>query len=643
MINLPGIKNLLKWLYKRYSNKILPRYYVFAFDVIVVFVSYYVAYAVRLNLDLSAMEMDFISSQAIFVSFVYTLHFWSFRSFTGIVRYTGLNEIYRLFKAMAWAFFMVICAVLFNRALGLSLPFVGGSSVPLIHFLISFFVLMAARLVIKSVFQSIVKSSNAVSRNVIIFGAGSAGIITREALLQDYTTNYNVVAFIDDNKSKIGKHIEGAPIMLPADALSHNFAAKANPDLLIIAAQQVPQERKRVLIEQALELQLEVKTVPPVQNWINGTLSTEQLKRVHLEELMGRRPIVLGIEHVAREIHGKVVLITGAAGSIGSELSRQVLSYNPKQLILLDQAESEIFNLQFEINSSPELKEYAHLVEYVIASIKDANRIESVFKQYNPELIYHAAAYKHVPLMEDNPYEALAVNVFGTRTLADLAVKYNARKFVMVSTDKAVNPTNVMGTSKRIAEIYTQSIDAPSTKFVTTRFGNVLDSSGSVIPIFRKQIERGGPLTVTHRDVTRYFMLIPEACILILEAGTMGQGADIFVFDMGKPVKIYDVARRMIQLSGKVPNQDIMIQEVGLRPGEKLYEELLANNENTLPTNHEKIMRAKVSPYSRKKVLQHLKELEAVIQQGNKTQMVEKMKEIVPEFASTNPSYHKSE
>ncbi len=642
MQNVPGIKILIGWLYQRYRNKVLPRYYVFAFDVMVVFTSYFAAFAVRINLELSQMEMDVVSGQALFVTLVYTLHFWAFRSYTGIVRYTGLYEIYRLFKAMAWAFVMVISIVLLNRTLSLSLPFVGGSSVPFIHLLISFFVLMAARMAIKSVFQSVVKSGNPVTRNVIIFGAGSAGIITREALLQDLKTNHRIVAFADDNASKSGRYIEGTPILLPETVLSKEFVAAKEIDLMVIAAQQIPEDRQKKLIEQALELQLEVKKVPPVQNWINGTLSASQLRRVQLEELMGRRPIVLGNSHVIEEIRNKVVLVTGAAGSIGSELARQVLLYQPSKLLLFDQAESGLFDLQFEINHNNDLKELAHRVDYLVGSVKDEERVYKLLESYKPNVVYHAAAYKHVPLMEENPYEAVSVNVFGTITMALAAQAQGVEKFVMVSTDKAVNPTSIMGASKRVAEIFIQSLPGSQTKFVTTRFGNVLDSNGSVIPIFRKQIEMGGPVTVTHFDMTRFFMLIPEACSLILEAGTMGQGKDIFVFDMGKPVRILEVARRMIQLSGLVPNKDIMIKEIGLRPGEKLYEELLADKENILPTTHHKILRAKVREYSHSAVTSHLEQLKVVMKNGTPEQIATQLKEIVPEFSPSNLSFHKS-
>jgi FlaA1/EpsC-like NDP-sugar epimerase len=398
-------------------------------------------------------------------------------------------------------------------------------------------------------------------------------------------------------------------------------------------------ERRKEIIEKGLEYQLEIKVVPPVNDWINGKLSATQLRRARIEELMERPPIKLGAEHVARELEGRVVLVTGAAGSIGSGIVRQVITYKPQKLILLDQAESVLYDLQFEINNSPELKPYAHLAEYMIGNVRDLPRMEKLFKTFLPEVVFHAAAYKHVPMMEDNPYEAVTVNVLGTRNLADMAVKYGTKKFVMVSTDKAVNPTNVMGASKRLAEIYVQSFEEGPTQFVTTRFGNVLDSNGSVIPLFRKQIEQGGPVTITHRDITRYFMMIPEACSLVLEAGTMSDGREIFVFDMGQPVRIIDLAHRMIQLSGYVPGKDIMIEETGLRPGEKLFEELLSNNENTLPTHHPKILRAKVTIYSRSDVLTYINELEATLATGDNFALVAKMKDIVPEFVSNNSVY----
>ncbi len=627
-------------LYRRYYNRFLPRWYVLVFDVLVIYFSFYVAYAIRLNLQLAEMPMDVVTFKAFFTTLVYLLLMFVFRSYSGIIRHTGLNEIARVFQATGTAFGALVVTNFLKEAFAVQAVFVPGYSVLLIHFLLAFFVLTGSRLIIKTIFHRLVRANSKLKRRVIIFGAGAAGMVTRSALLQDQQTDYQVTAFLDDNVSKTGKMLDGIPVLLPQKVFSNGFIKESRADQLIIAVQHLDLERRKELIEKGLEHQLEIRVMPPVRDWINGKLSATQLRRARIEELMERPPIRLGAEHVARELEGKVVLVTGAAGSIGSGIVRQVITYRPKMLILLDQAESVLYDLQFEINHSPELKPYAHLAEYMIGNVRDLARMEKLFRTFEPEVVYHAAAYKHVPMMEDNPYEAVAVNVLGTRNLADLAVKHGVRKFVMVSSDKAVNPTNVMGATKRIAEIYVQSIDQEGvTKFVTTRFGNVLDSNGSVIPLFRKQIEQGGPVTVTHRDITRYFMMIPEACSLVLEAGAMSQGREIFVFDMGEPVRIIDLATRMIQLSGYAPGKDIMIQETGLRPGEKLFEELLSTSENTLPTHHPKILRAQVTIYGRSEVLKHMKDLEAILDTGDNFSLVRKMKEMVPEFLSNNSVY----
>ncbi|MBW6499530.1 MAG: polysaccharide biosynthesis protein [Bacteroidales bacterium] len=626
-------------LYRRYYNRFLPRWYVLVFDVLVIYFSFFVAYALRVNLQLAIIPLDVVTMKAAFTTLVYLACMYIYRSYSGIIRHTGLNEIARVFQATGTAFGVLLVAALASQTTGLKVTFIPGYAVVLIHFLVAFFVLTGSRIIIKTIFHRMVRANSKLKRRVIIFGAGAAGMVTRSALLQDQQTDYQVMAFLDDNVSKTGKMLDGIPVLLPKKVFSNGFIDESRADQLIIAVQHLDLERRKELIEKGLEHQLEIRVMPPVRDWINGKLSATQLRRARIEELMERPPIKLGAEHVARELKGKVVLVTGAAGSIGSGIVRQVITYHPKMLILLDQAESALYDLQFEINHSPELKPYAHLAEYMIGSVCDLARMKKLFSTFGPEIIYHAAAYKHVPLMEDNPYEAVAVNVMGTRNMANLAMKYGARKFVMVSTDKAVNPTNVMGASKRIAEIYVQSINEGHTQFITTRFGNVLDSNGSVIPLFRKQIEQGGPVTVTHRDITRYFMMIPEACSLVLEAGAMSQGREIFVFDMGDAVRIYDLATRMIQLSGYVPGKDIMIKETGLRPGEKLYEELLSNSENTLPTHHPKILRAQVTIYGRKEVIKHLNDLEAMLATGDNFSLVRKMKEIVPEFLSNNSVY----
>jgi len=430
--------------------------------------------------------------------------------------------------------------------------------------------------------------------------------------------------------------LDGIIVVAPEKALNANYIQKNSISDIIIAIPNLDTNHKREIIEKGLEYNLQVKVVPPIDNWINGELSSTQLREVHIEELLGREPIKLDNKNIAGDIRNNTIMVTGAAGSIGSEIVRQLLHYDPKKVILVDQAESAIFDLQFEINNTPEFSDIAGRVVYQVANIKDQFRMEGLFKEYQPQIIYHAAAYKHVPLMEENPYEAITVNVFGTKVIADLALKHQTKKVVIVSTDKAVNPTNVMGASKRIAEIYIQSVADDTTRFITTRFGNVLGSNGSVIPIFRKQIESGGPVTVTHKEITRYFMTIPEACNLVMEAGAMGKGGEIFVFDMGKSVKIYELARRMIQLSGLVPDKDIKIVEIGLRPGEKLYEELLLLGENLLPTHHPKIMKAKVRVYTREEAETYLNQLSEIIVENDIYALVKKMKEIVPEYLSNN-------
>ena len=426
------------------------------------------------------------------------------------------------------------------------------------------------------------------------------------------------------------------PVMRVRSVLNQKFVENKKISQLIIAIPTIRMLHKQAITNKALDLGMTVKAVPHVSTWLNGSFTVNQIQDIKIEDLLEREPIRMDNVNIVREVVDKVILVTGAAGSIGSEICRQLMTYQPKKVIMLDQAESPMYDLQFELKNT--YKDNLDRMEFVIANVKDRQRMEEVFELYHPNLVYHAAAYKHVPFMEENPYEAVYINVFGTRNLADLAIKYGVQKFVMISTDKAVNPTNVMGATKRMAEIYIQSRSNDITHFITTRFGNVLGSNGSVIPLFKKQLAAGGPLTVTHRDIIRYFMTIPEACNLVLEAGSMGEGGDIFVFDMGKPVKIYDMARKMIQLSGL---RGIEIKEIGLRPGEKLYEELLATKEDTIPTYHPKIMRAQVRRYPLDAIDREYNELWQVLETLDDMKIVAKMKAIVPEFLSNNSIYCK--
>ena len=472
--------------------------------------------------------------------------------------------------------------------------------------------------------------------NTVIYGAGDAAPIVQNALEHDTSTFNNVVAFIDDSDNKIGKSINGVPVFKPSKILNKEFLEKNKIQQLILAIPSLDSERKKMIINECIELGLNVKAVPHINKWVDNSLNSDQIEEIKIEDLLGRDPIVLDKEHIANDLANKVIMVTGAAGSIGSEICRQLLHYKPKRLILLDQAESPLYDIQFELNNNEPYRSLLVPKEFVIGNVKDKVKMREVFQKYKPQIVYHAAAYKHVPLMEEFPYEAVFVNVLGTKNVADLAMEYGTEKFVMVSTDKAVNPTNVMGATKRIAEIYTQSRKSDKTIFVTTRFGNVLGSNGSVIPLFKKQLAKGGPLTVTDRNIIRYFMTIPEACSLVLEAGVMGEKEDIFVFDMGEPVKIYDLAKKMIKLSRK---DGIEIEITGLRPGEKLYEELLSTKENTIPTDHAKIMRAKVRRYSQNEVDEKINILIDLVPSCDDFKIVAQMKNIVPEFISNNSIY----
>ena len=631
-----------KWvreIIKKFSHRFVPSWYVFAFDMLVVFFAYFIAYAIRLNFNVVLLDFSSLSVHAIIITYLYSVSFVIFRSYSGIIRHTGFTDTLKILQANGAAFIVIVLVSLGFKLTNSELANEVSFGVLLIHFLLAYFFMMGARIIVKTIYHAIAGSRKTDNKTVLIYGAGASGNLTRNALLQDVYISYNVAAFIDENHGKVGKMLEGVRILPPEQGLNAEYISRVGVDQLIISIQNISKDKQRSIVEEALELNLEVKVVPAIEKWINGQLSSEQIRKVKIEELLQREPIKMDSSNVSKYIYGKSVLITGAAGSIGSGLVRQVLTYRPAKLILLDQAESEIYDLQTEINNSEALVPYSHLAQYVIANIKDKFRINQIFELYKPDIIFHAAAYKHVPLMENNPYEALLVNVFGTRTLADLAVKHKVKKFVMISTDKAVNPTNVMGASKRIAEIYIQALSNGNTQFITTRFGNVLDSNGSVVPLFRKQIENGGPVTVTHKEITRFFMTIPEACNLVLEAGAMGNGGEIFVFDMGRPVKIYDLACKMIKLSGLELNKQIEIKEIGLRPGEKLFEELLNNEENTLPTYHPKILKAKVREYNKEFIDKSFDDLTHLIIDANVFELVAKMKEIVPEYISNNSIY----
>lgn len=511
-------------------------------------------------------------------------------------------------------------------------------SIVFIHYFISVLVMITFRFTVKFFFVYFSHFPNEV-HHVLIYGAGNKGQITREVISKDKELRIKLLGYIDDNWQLQNKMIGGLPVYSEEVAFK-NIAQNEKVDEIILAinSDKITKERKRQIINLCLSKQIKVSEVPETNQWINGSLSVTQIKEIQIEDLLGRDPIILNKDRISSGLYSRTILVTGAAGSIGSEIVRQILNFHPGQIVLVDQAESALFDLQTEIK---EKLNFSNTV-FTIANVADKFRMRKIFQKYRPEVVFHAAAYKHVPLMEIQPYEAIKCNVGGIKVVADLAVEFGIDKFVMVSTDKAVNPTNVMGATKRVCEIYVQSlsqIPKMKTHFITTRFGNVLGSNGSVVPLFKKQIKMGGPITVTHRNITRYFMTIPEACQLVLEAGFMGNGGEIFLFDMGQPVQIYDLAEKMILLSGLIPHKDIKIEISGLRPGEKLYEELLASAEDTLPSFHNKILIGKIRPYDYEEQNQKITDLLGNITKETDEALVSRLKDIVPEFISNNSVY----
>jgi FlaA1/EpsC-like NDP-sugar epimerase len=513
-------------------------------------------------------------------------------------------------------------------------------SILIIQFLISLFLLSSGRFFVKWLYGVFINTDSKLKQRILIYGAGELGLMTKHSILNSKSGNFIVEGFIDDNPNLHGKVLEGIPIYQMEKVFKNGFIENRNIKQVIFSIPNLSAKKKKIVIDHCLDHNLVIKEVPPLNKWIHGELSTNQIKKVRVEDLLGREVILLDNSNVRPVLEQKTILVTGAAGSIGSEIARQIINYYPKTVIILDQSESDVYELENELNlkrrSTMELK-------YIIGDITNQQRMESIFKSFLPDIVFHAAAYKHVPLMESNPCEAIHTNVFGTKIVADLSIKYGVSKFVLVSTDKAINPTNVMGCTKRVAEMYINGIDSKSlkTQFVTTRFGNVLGSNGSVVNLFKNQIEKGGPITITHRDITRFFMTIPEACNLVLEAGAMGNGGEIFVFDMGESIKIYDLAKKMIRLSGLTEGKDIEIIEIGLRPGEKLFEELLANQENTIPTHHPKILKAQVFAGKNDILMHKLTKLKVEIDNYHNENAVTILKNLVPEYKSNNSEFSK--
>ncbi|WP_036822765.1 nucleoside-diphosphate sugar epimerase/dehydratase [Polaribacter sp. Hel1_85] len=616
-------------------NKYASKWVVFVIDVLLVCFSFIIAYSIRFDVSFN-FDTSTLISQLVVVMIIAALSFLIIGSYKGIIRHTGTRDVFNVFIGVTIFSITIGFIVVVNQLFRINTNFTIPKSIILIHYLVSVFVLIISRYVFKAFYEVISTELNTVT-NALIYGAGDSGIITYGALNRERKENYQILGFIDDDKNKVNKKIDRIKIY-DFSKINKEFIEKNEINEVIISIQKIKPSRLLEITDKLLALNLKVKIVPPLSKWIEGDLQANQIKQINIEDLLDRAPIIIDNPIVQREVNDKVILVSGAAGSIGSEISRQLSLYTCKLIVLIDQAESPLYDLQQELIQNGVTNFVA-----IVSDVRDRHKMSRIFKKYKPQRVFHAAAYKHVPLMEKSPYEAIKVNVFGTKNLVDLSVENDIERFVMVSTDKAVNPTNVMGASKRIAELYISCVSKLSkkTKFTTTRFGNVLGSNGSVIPLFKRQIENGGPLTVTHKEITRYFMTIPEACSLVLEAGTMGKGGEIYIFDMGKSVKIFEIAKRMIYLSGLRYPEDIDIKITGLRPGEKLYEELLADGENTIKTYHEKIMIAKTQKLDDSIVKVKIDDLSLNFNKLNNSDLVKLMKELLPEYVSNNSEFEK--
>lgn len=623
------LHNKINHLYTKYS---LPTWIVFSVDNLAVFIAFLFSYLLRFNLVFQDYSFRLSFYHALLGVSAYAVYYFIFRTYSGLLRHTTIIDIFNLLISSTFSLFTLLGLSVLGRLVGWSEILIIPISILLIHYVSIIVVLIFVRILIKILYL-LVTSTLGKKRKVLIYGAGEMGVIVKRVIMSDVRSSYQITGFLDDDKKLQGKILNGIEVFNPT-ILTSEFLVKNEIDTLIFAVKNISLGKKSEVIRQAMETGCEILETPPVDKWLNGQLQISQIKKVKLKDLLGRDSIRLNMELIGNGLKGKVILVTGAAGSIGSEIMRQLTRFPIKNLILVDQAETPMFHIQNELNE----KFPAVPVHLILADVTNKDKMEYIFKKYHPDIVFHAAAYKHVPLMEENPHEAIRVNIGGTRIITELSVKYGVKKFVLISTDKAVNPTNIMGASKRVCEMIvqmkTQMLES-NTQFVITRFGNVLGSNGSVIPLFTKQIEEGGPITVTHPEITRYFMTIPEACELVLEAGFMGKGGEIFVFDMGNPVKIADLANQMIRLSGLVPEKDIKILYTGLRPGEKLYEELLADRENTLPTHHPKIMIARVDQHNYQQLLSNIDQLLNSLYNLSTEEVVEEFKEWVPEYQKT--------
>ncbi len=624
-----------------YNLSYLPRWIIVILDFTVLIVAFFLTYLV-----FRGTGQDYIinKNSSVFITLFFGINlffFWLFRTYSGIIRHSSyIDAVKLLFSQMSVLVLFLGVNFIWEQLYG---ERVFLNTAIFINMVLSFCGLFLYRVLVKQTFELYFSEKTTTKLiRTIIYGTDANALSVANALKFETPSRFKIVGFVDKNNQNASKRMLDLPILVQKKKLP-TLMRSVGAEGVIIADKSLSKEEQLIIVDQCLEYNFRVFTVPLISDWENQKEISQKVKNIQIEDLLERKPIVLDNKSISKQLKDKTILITGAAGSIGSEIVRQVLGFNPKRIIILDQAETPLHDLTLETDN---INSKAKIVT-VIVDIRNKVALENVFQLYNPQVIYHAAAYKHVPLMEKNPSQAILTNVEGTKSLADLACKYKVKNFVMVSTDKAVNPSNVMGASKRIAEKYVQSLqlkclaenDKDATRYITTRFGNVLGSNGSVVPLFTKQIESGGPVTITHPDIIRYFMTIPEACQLVLEAGAMGNGGEIYIFDMGKPVKIIDLARKMIKLAGFMPDDDIKIEIVGLRPGEKLYEELLNDTSKTLPTYHEKIMIAQEIQDEFENLHVDIDELIDIANTFDDDNIVSKMKKIVPEFVSMNSSY----
>ena len=612
-----------------------PNWVIFLIDILISIFSLFLAYFIRFEFQIKTVQfelLDKFSFSILIFLLVKLFVFYIYKIYQGHIRHTSILDVKRILFAIGASTF-IFFALNFLRARYIDSIHLLPTSIIIMEFFISYSLIIGFRFSVKIFYiESFNKININAKERVLIYGAGVSGLITKRTIEKDSESPFVVIGYVDDNLKLKNTRLQGTKIFSSHDI--EKILQLKNVNKLIVAIQNPNYDRQKFILDACLKHSVSVLQVPSSKRWINGDFTTSQIKNIKIEDLLGRNPIYLQPEKIEDELKNQIVLVTGAAGSIGSGIVKQLVLYNPKQVILLDQSESALYDLEQDlIFNYPGFN-----FSIVVGDICNYKRIERLYDYFKPDYVFHAAAYKHVPLMEDNPSEAIYNNVLGTKNLVDLSIDYEVKKFVMISTDKAVNPTNVMGASKRIAEIYAQSNKLSKTKFITTRFGNVLGSNGSVIPLFKKQIEQGGPITITDIRVTRFFMTIPEACQLVLEACTMGNGGEIFVFDMGESIKIIDLARKMIKLSGLIEGKDIEIKVTGLRPGEKLYEELLAKDENTITTYHPKILIAKVRE-SDNVVKTKIEELIGLYNLQNNQNIVKLMKEIVPEYKSNNSEF----